>query len=146
MKKSQSALLPTEDSSLSFDMTNWKWQNHLLFESEILHLFYHKIDGEVNNCCITKDGRIFFDFLIEEGNYAEVVTADEHADADKKIEGEINNFSTDFEKSELAFIIHTIDYNPHITMIYNGELIREDGILNQIDIRYGYNTLSIVPI
>ena len=91
-----------------FNITSWKWINHLEFEDDILYLLSHKYSKMVympeigydtqknvlSPACITKKGWIYLDFMLDDGNYKSVIT---ELDKSFAIDGEIVKVSEDTE-------------------------------------------------
>ena len=116
-----------------FNITEWRWINHLEFQDDIIHMFTHiHKDGSTYTSCMTKKGWIYIGFMYDGGKWETVVHETWRG---AYTPGKQISIADDIENNKTLFVIHQApeDNNPHLSMLYAGVLSNWDHLLTSKD-------------
>ena len=106
-----------------FNITDWKWMNHLEFPDEIIYMFTHKnCKNDSYSSMVTKKGLVYVGFMYDKGMRAKAVP-ESWKDAETS-GGTILRLTYDVENDRTLFIVHkkANDESPSISMLYDGKI------------------------
>ena len=90
-----------------FNITDWKWVNHLEFEDEIDYLFTHDSYSSLYPSVVTKTGMVFIDIMAD-NRHESLEVFKESAYTNHKIEGYIK-CTEDLDNQKMLYLLNKVD-------------------------------------
>ena len=112
-----------------FNITDWKWENHLEFTDEIFYLFTHDSQRDANGgwnvsallpSCITKKGWMYLNIL--ENNEQQEIIDESKKNEELSIVGELIKCSEDLDNQKQLYMYYKKEGKTRMSILINSSI------------------------
>ncbi len=127
-----------------FNVSEWKWVNHLEFKDDIVGFIKHKNPGgALYTSCVTKHNWIYFGFLYNNGARQDVIPENWRGTF---TEGEFVKIAYDLENSHTAFLLSKTDKGFCLNFLYKNAFTNYDNFIDPKNARVSVFSLKMKDV